>query len=49
MKEKKVISLDLGRLIAGAKFRGDFEERLKVMNNSIVIIIHVMWLTVFNI
>lgn len=31
MKQKRVLSLDMGALIAGAKFRGDFEERLKAV------------------
>jgi len=31
LKGKRVLSLDLGALLAGAKFRGDFEERLKAV------------------
>ncbi|MCB1690879.1 MAG: ATP-dependent chaperone ClpB [Halioglobus sp.] len=35
MREKRVLSLDLGALLAGAKFRGDFEERLKAVLNEL--------------
>jgi ATP-dependent Clp protease ATP-binding subunit ClpB len=35
LKGKRVLSLDLGSLLAGAKFRGDFEERLKAVLNEL--------------
>jgi ATP-dependent Clp protease ATP-binding subunit ClpB len=35
LKSKRVLSLDMGALIAGAKFRGEFEERLKGVLNDL--------------
>jgi len=35
LKHKRILSLDMGTLIAGAKFRGEFEERLKAVLNDL--------------
>ncbi len=35
LKDKRVLALDMGSLLAGAKYRGDFEERLKSVLNEI--------------
>src|SRR5436853_3458037 len=35
LKDRKLLSLDMGSLIAGAKYRGEFEERLKAVLNEV--------------
>ena len=35
LKDRKLFSLDIGSLVAGAKFRGEFEERLKAVLNEV--------------
>jgi len=36
LKKKKIVALDMGALVAGAKYRGEFEERLKAVLKEIV-------------
>ena len=36
LKDKKLLALDLGAMVAGAKYRGEFEERLKAVLNEVI-------------
>lgn len=36
LKSKQIFSLDMGALIAGAKYKGEFEERLKAVVNEVI-------------
>src|ERR1700704_608120 len=36
LKDKKLLALDLGAMVAGAKYRGEFEERLKAVLNEVM-------------
>jgi ATP-dependent Clp protease ATP-binding subunit ClpC len=36
MKDKKVVSLDLSGIVAGSKYRGEFEERIKKIMNEVI-------------
>ena len=36
LKDKKLITLDMGALVAGAKYRGEFEERLKAVIKAVI-------------
>ncbi len=36
LKEKQIYSLDMGALVAGAKYKGEFEERLKAVINEVI-------------
>ena len=35
LKDKKLFALDMGALVAGAKYRGEFEERLKAVLDEV--------------